>query len=335
MSVSLSNPSAGTIVDIARGLAANHIHGPGTYERMGLSDPAVRVLKAAVGAGSLANPAWAGDLADLHRASTEFLGKLDGQSVFAAFLDLGIIGRAPFHVSLTGASMVAVASVAGEGQPRPVSKMQLFSDRLLPMQVDCIIVLTLELMDQTSSAGQAWVYRQLRRSVAVALDAGAIPALLLGATPVATTGDKAKDLAALLGVVNKTGQGRLAWIASANIGNMLATTDQTGSISPVGISEMLGLPLGISLGMDAGSLALIDADQTAGNISDLGLEVSRNAALNMDSAPSAPNSVTPTGSDMTSLWETNSVGIKVSALFAAASLPGSAAVMHDIDWTQP
>ena len=207
MSVSLSNPSAGTIVDIARGLAANHIHGPGTYERMGLSDPAVRVLKAAVGAGSLANPAWAGDLADLHRASTEFLGKLDGQSVFAAFLDLGIIGRAPFYVSLTGASMVTVASVAGEGQPRPVSKMQLFSDRLLPMQVDCIIVLTRELMDQTSSAGQAWVYRQLRRSVAVALDAGAIPALLLGATPVTTTGDKAKDLAALLGVVNKTGQG--------------------------------------------------------------------------------------------------------------------------------
>ncbi|WP_106795303.1 phage major capsid protein [Rhizobium sp. H4] len=327
---------AGTILALVRALAICERTGepPGDIaDRLRMPAPAQRILKAAVGAGSLGDPQWAGQLADMAAASTAFLQGLGGRSAFASLLDQAILTRAPLRSRVGAISEGVVGAVNGEGEARPVSRMTLSGDSLLPQQADAIIVLSREVIENSSAASQAFVSRQLRRAVAKALDVGFFDRLITSSTPTFTaTDDHAADLKQMLNATN-SGEGRLAWIAAPDVANSIALlNDPRGTASPEGVSEFLGLPHAVSPGLAAGTLVLLDGDRVLADIESLGVDISRFATLQMDDAPTM-DAVTPTATATVSLWQTNTVGVKVSALFGAvAGTPDAIAVLTDIEW---
>jgi HK97 family phage major capsid protein len=211
--------------------------------------------------------------------------------------------------------------------------MSLNGDALAAQQADAIIVLSREVVENSSAASQAFVSRQLRRAVAKALDAGALSTLITSATPTfAATDNHAADLKQLLDTVN-SGEGRLAWIAAPDVANSISLlNDGRGGASPEGLSEFLGLPFAVSPGLAAGTLILLDGDRILGDVESLGVDTSRFASLQMSDEPTT-DVITPTATAVVSLWQTNSVGIKISALFGAvAGTPDALAVMTGVEW---
>lgn len=330
------NEHAGTILALVRALAVCERTGEPTADiadRLRMPAPAQRILRAAVAAGSLGDPAWAGQLADMAAASSIFLQGLGGRSAFASLLDLGVLTRAPLRSRVGAVTEGVIGTINGEGTARPVSRMSLNGDALLPQQADAIVVLSREIVENASAAAQAFLSRQLRRAVAKALDVGFFDRLVTSSTPTfAATDNHAADLKQMLDQVN-TGEGRLCWIAAPDVANSICLlNDPRGSASPEGLSEFLGLPFGVSAGLAAGTLMLIDGDQIVAEIQSLGVDVARHASLQMDNVPSMDAS-TPTASATVSLWQTNAVAVKVSALFGvAAGTSDALAVLTDVEW---
>ncbi|WP_434711988.1 phage major capsid protein [Rhizobium sp. YTUHZ045] len=335
----MQNPHAeyaGTLLALVRALAIAEKTGETTSDiadRLRIPAPAQRILKAAVGAGTLADPSWAGQLADMQAASSAFLQALGGRSAFASLLDQAVLTRAPIRSRVGAFSEGVIADVTGDGEARPVSRMTLNGDQLQPQQADAIIVLSREIIENSSAAAQAFLSRQLRRAVAKALDVGALSTLITSTTPsFAATDNHAADLKRLLDAVN-SGEGRLCWIASPDTANSIALlNDGRGSASPEGVSEFLNLPFAVSAGVSPGTLILLDGDRILADIESLGIDISRHAALEMNDAPTN-SAVTPTATNLVSLWQTNAVAIKVSALFGvAAGTPDAIAVLTGVEW---
>ncbi|MGR9055508.1 phage major capsid protein [Rhizobium leguminosarum] len=328
--------NAGTILALVRALVIAEKTGEPTgdiADRLRMPAPAQRILKAAVGAGSLGDPAWAGQLADMAAASSAFLQALGARSAFAALLDQGILTRAPLRSRVGAVSEGIVGAVTGEGEARPVGRMSLNGDALAAQQADAIIVLSREVVENSSAASQAFLSRQLRRAVARALDVGALNTLITSATPTfAATDNHAADLKQLLDTVN-SGEGRLAWIASPDVANGISLlNDGRGSASPEGISEFLNLPFAVSPGIAAGTLILLDGDRVLADIESLGVDTSRFTTLQMNDEPTM-DATTPTATAVVSLWQTNSVAVKVSALFGVtAGAADALAVLTGIEW---
>ncbi|ULR46112.1 phage major capsid protein [Rhizobium sp. K102] len=335
----MQNPHAehaGTILALVRALAVCERTGepPGDIaDRLRMPAPAQRILKAAVAAGSLGDPSWAGQLADMAAASSAFLQSLGGRSAFGALLDQGILTRAPLHSRVGAVAEGAVGAVTGKGEARPVSRMTLNGDALRPQQADAVVVVSREVVENASAAAQAFLSRQLRRAVAKALDVGFFSTLITSATPTfAATADHVSDLKQIMDSVN-TGEGRLCWVAAPNVGNSIALlNDPRGTASPEGVSEFLGLPLAVSPGLAAGTLALLDGDRILADVESLGVDISRFATLEMSDEPTM-DAATPTATPVVSLWQTNSVGIKLSALFGvAAGTADAIAVLTGVEW---
>ncbi|MGO7598869.1 phage major capsid protein [Rhizobium ruizarguesonis] len=327
---------AGTIQSLVRALVIAEKTGEplsDVADRLRMPAPAQRILKAAVGAGSLGDPAWAGQLADMAAASSAFLQNLGGRSAFAALLDLGVITKAPLRSRVGAVSEGVVGAVNAEGQARPVSRMTLSGDELAAQQADAIIVLSREVVENSSAASQAFVSRQLRRAVARALDVGLFDRLVTSSTPsFVATDNHAADLKQVLDAVN-TGEGRLCWIASPDVANSISLlNDGRGSASPEGVSEFLNLPFAVSPGLAAGTLILLDGDRVLADIESLGIDVARHASLQMDNEPTM-DAITPTATATVSLWQTNAVAVKVSALFGvAAGTSDAIVVLTDVAW---
>ncbi|NKK84503.1 phage major capsid protein [Rhizobium leguminosarum bv. viciae] len=335
----MQNPHAeyaGTIQSLVRALVIAEKTGETTADiadRLRLPAPAARILKSAVGAGSLGDPAWAAQLADMAAASSAFLQGLGGRSAFAALLDQGVLTRAPLRSRVGAVAEGAVAAVSGEGRARPVSRMTLDGDALSPQQADAIIALSREVVENSSSASQSFVSRQLRRAVAKALDVGALSTLITSATPTfSATGNHTADLKQMLDTVN-SGEGRLAWIAAPDVANSISLlNDGRGSASPEGVSEFLNLPFAVSPGLAAGTLVLLDGDRVLADIESLGVDISRFATLQMDTTP-INDAAAPTPTSLVSLWQSNAVAVRLSALFGVtAGTPDALAVMTDIAW---
>ncbi|TBD37724.1 MULTISPECIES: phage major capsid protein [Rhizobium] len=327
---------SGTILALVRALAICEKTGEPTSDiadRLRLPAPAQRILKAAVGAGSLGDPAWAGQLADMAAASSAFLQALGARSAFAALLDQSVLTRAPLQSRVGAVSEGVVGAVNGEGEARPVSRMSLSGDALAAQRADAVIVLSREILENSSAASQAFVSRQLRRAVAKALDVGFFSTLITSSTPTfAATDNHAADLKQMLDTVN-SGEGRLGWVAAPNVANSIALlNDPRGTSSPEGLSEFLGLPFAVSPGLAAGTLILLDGDRILADVESLGVDVARHASLQMDDAPSM-DATTPTATATVSLWQVNAVAIKISALFGAvAGTPDALAVMTGVEW---
>jgi HK97 family phage major capsid protein/HK97 family phage prohead protease len=279
-------------------------------------------LKAAIAPGTTTDATWAGplvnqgiaaDFIELLRPAT-ILGKIPG------------LRQVPFNTKVPAQSAGGTYGWVGEAKPKPVTKLALTSATLGYSKVAGIIVLTEELVRLSSPSAEALVRADMIAGIAQFLDsqfidpavaavAGVNPASITNGAPTAAA--TTNPLADIMGLIahfatNNIGVGGVTFIMSA--ANALSLSFRT---------NLDGSPLFPGIGLDGGTyrgLTFVTSQAAGGNVialqpslilyADDGgvtIDASREASLQMDSAPASPADATTV---LVNLWQQNLVGLR-------------------------
>lgn len=328
-------------------------------ELYGEDSPVFGILsKAAVAAGTTTDSTWAGALVgDETSIFADFVEFLRPSTILGRFGANGIPGlrRVPFRVALIGQTTGGEGYWVGEGKAKPLTKFDFERNTLEPLKVANIAVLTEEVLRDSSPSAEMLVRDGLASALRARLDtdfinpaktasAGVSPASITnGAATVASTGTDADairlDVRALFQKFVDANNP-----PSAGVWIMSSTTALALSL----IVNALGQREFPNIGMTGGTfegLPVIVSDYVSNivvlaNASDIyvaddggiSVDMSREASLEMDNAPSHDSS-TPTESALVSLWQTNSVGFRAERTINWARRRTSAvAYLTGVNW---
>jgi HK97 family phage major capsid protein len=286
------------------------------------------VLNAAVAPGTSTDATWAGPLAPIQPLATEFLELLRPSTI------LGKVGgfiRVPFNVSVPAQTGGGTYGWVGQGAPKPVTKLQFGTITITITKCAGIIVITEELARNSSPSAEAIIQQDMINGIAQFLDvqfidpaqaavAGVSPGSITnGVTPITSAGttpaNARTDVIALMNAFTAA----LIPIAGATL-----IMSEANALALSAALNPLGQPLWPNLMMTGGTGPLgitVVTSQSAGNnvvlvsprcilYADDGgvtIDVSREASVQMDSAPDNPALATTV---LTSLWQNNLVGLR-------------------------
>nr|WP_279078527.1 phage major capsid protein [Hafnia alvei] len=288
------------------------------------------VLKAAVGAGTTTDPAWAGSLVEYQEYANDFVEFLRPQTIIGRFGQGSIpsLRQVPFNIRIPAQTSGGSANWVGQGKAKPLTKFDFESITFGFSKVAAIAVLTDELIRFSNPAADALVRNALAEAVIARLDtdfinpakaevANVSPASITnGIDGIPSTGDPDADAEAAFGqfvAANLQPTGGV-WIMSST--NALALSMKKNALGQKMYPEMTllggtfqGLPAIVS--QYAGTnLTLLNApDIYLADDGGVAVDMSREASLEMESDPTG-DSVTPTGTEMVSMFQTNSVAIR-------------------------
>lgn len=288
------------------------------------------VLKAAVGAGTTTDPTWAGSLVEYQEYANDFVEFLRPQTIIGRFGQGSIpsLRQVPFNIRIPAQTSGGSASWVGQGKAKPLTKFDFESITFGLSKVAAIAVLTDELIRFSNPAADALVRNALAEAVIARLDtdfinpakaevANVSPASITnGIAGIPSTGDPDADAEAAFGqfvAANLQPTGGV-WIMSST--NALALSMKKNALGQKMYPEMTllggtfqGLPAIVS--QYAGTnLTLLNApDIYLADDGGVAVDMSREASLEMESDPTG-DSVTPTGTEMVSMFQTNSVAIR-------------------------
>lgn len=288
------------------------------------------VLKAAVGAGTTTDPSWAGNLVEYQEYANDFVDFLRPQTIIGRFGQGTIpsLRQVPFNIRIPAQTSGGSANWVGQGKAKPLTKFDFESITFGFSKVAAIAVLTDELIRFSNPAADALVRNALAEAVIARLDtdfinptkaevANVSPASITnGIVGIPSTGDPDADAEAAFGqfvVANLQPTGGV-WIMSST--NALALSMKKNALGQKMYPEMTllggtfqGLPAIVS--QYAGTnLTLLNApDIYLADDGGVAVDMSREASLEMESDPTS-DSVTPTGTEMVSMFQTNSVAIR-------------------------
>jgi HK97 family phage major capsid protein len=297
-------------------------------------------MKATVAAGDTLNGTWAAPLVDAATFMGDFIGYLRprtliGQANFRAV---------PFNVRIGGQTSGGVAGWVGEGKAKPVTKFDFTSTTVPFTKVAAISVITQELARFSDPSAEALVRDSLADAVIERIDvdlldpdkaavSGVSPAgLLNGVTPVSAAGIDAGDpvsircaIALLWSQWDSTYLGaRPAYYTTPAVARMLAfsrdplgtrafpeMTPQGGSLDgvPVRVSQYLAN----SGGSGGALLALIDeAEIYLADDGSVTVDASEQASIEMSDTPAGSSNptVAASGTNLVSMWQTNSIALR-------------------------
>lgn len=239
--------------------------------------------------------------------------------------------RVPRHQAVTVVDTGAAAAFTTEGDPILVTRPTLTDASLSPGKIAGIIPYTREALKASSDRAAVLIERDLSRALALAedvalLDGGAAvtggrPASILEGLTALGAGsppDLVEDVRLLLATV-RGGEDAVAlfFVTSFSGARYLlsardATSDQR--LFPDVVwngGSIYGVPLLVSRGCPDSTLALVDGDALlVVDDDDVRFDIATAAAFQFDTAPSAG------AANVISLWQTNSVGIKVERYVA-------------------
>ena len=250
------------------------------------------------------------------------------------------IRRVPLRTRvLTVNSGSSPAAFVGEGQPIPVSKMDLAGDTLPPLKVAALTISTMELVRSSTPAAENVLTDDLVAACAQGVDmafldpanAGAVrvsPASITYGIPQrVSSGSSVANIYADLGLMAQdlVAAGSTltyaAWvIRPATLVSMCGMHDASGALAFPGLSVLGGTLMGLPViaagnlpppGSPASSnILLVDGSQVLlGDDGQAEIEISTSAALQMDDAPT--NSADDgTGTTLVSLYQAEAVGIR-------------------------
>ncbi|EIG6597907.1 phage major capsid protein [Salmonella enterica] len=288
------------------------------------------VLKAAVGAGTTTDPTWAGSLVEYQEYANDFVEYLRPQTIIGRFGQGAIpsLRQVPFNIRIPAQTSGGSANWVGQGKAKPLTKFDFESITFGFSKVAAIAVLTDELIRFSNPAADALVRNALAEAVIARLDtdfinpakaevANVSPASITnGIAGIPSTGDPDADAEAAFGqfvTANLQPTGGV-WIMSST--NALALSMKKNALGQKMYPEMTllggtfqGLPAIVS--QYAGTnLTLLNApDIYLADDGGVAVDMSREASLEMESDPTG-DSVTPTGTEMVSMFQTNSVAIR-------------------------
>lgn len=292
------------------------------------STPEVELmLKAATAPGTTLDATWAGPLAVMQPSTTEFLELLRPATLIGK---INNFRRVPFNVSVPSQTAGGTYTWVGQGSPKPVGTLQFAAVTLGIAKAAGIIVISEELVKISNPSAEETVRQDMVGGMSQYLDTQFIdPAVAAvtnvspgsvtnGTTPITTAGgtpDNARtDLKALV-----------ASFVTANLStaNAVFVMSEANAFAIGSSLNALGQPLFPGMGASGGSImgipvvtsqvagttvALIDARGILmADDGGLTIDVSREASVQMDSAPTDP----PVAATViVSLWQLNLVGLK-------------------------
>lgn len=298
-------------------------------------------LKGAIAAGTTADSAWAGPLVYNQNMASEFLSYLRPQTILGKINGLR---RVPFNIRYATQTSGSTVGWVGEGLGKPVSKLQFSSGTLGFAKAAGIVVITQELARFSSPAAEMLVRDDLTAQMVQFLDgqfidpsvaavanvnpasitngAGAIRQQAAAWTTLATVITDVQAFLNLFAAQNIALDSTCYWVMTPAValnlsmiytagGNNLAFPNLTidgGTFFGIPVIVSNSVPNSVSAGsivvlLKASEILLADDDGIA-------IDVSQEASLLMDSAPTTQTSATPTGSSVVSMFQTNSLAIR-------------------------
>lgn len=283
------------------------------------------VLKSAVAAGTTTDAGWALPLVPYQQMASEFIELLRPLTILGRLPGLR---RVPFNITMPSQTAGSSAQWVGEAQSKPVSSLTFTTVNMRFTKVANIVVLTEELVRFSNPAAEAIVRGDMAASMAQFLDqqftdptvtavANVSPASITNGAPTsAASGTAAANLRADLKTV-------IASFASANIpfsGVVMVMGSNTAAsialmTNALGQAEfptvnqdggtLMGIAIIVSDNVPTGDIIFVKPSEILladdGNVT---ISVSREASLQLDSAPSEPPA------SMVSLWQQNMVGLR-------------------------
>jgi len=279
-------------------------------------------LKAAIAAGTTTDSTWAAplvnqvminDFLELLRPAT-ILGKIPG------------LRNVPFNVKIPMQTAGGTYGWVGEAKPKPLTKLAFSSDTLGMTKVAGIIVLTEELVRSSNPSAEALCRQDMVAGIAQFLDsqfidpavaavAGVNPASITNGAPTAAA--TTNPVADIMGLINHFATNNipvdgLAFILSASNALSLsfrANLDGSPQFPGVGINggSYKGLTFITSNTASTNVVALQPSQILYADDGGVTIDASREASLQMDSAPMSPADATTV---YVSLFQTNSVALR-------------------------
>jgi HK97 family phage major capsid protein/HK97 family phage prohead protease len=279
-------------------------------------------LKAAVAPGTTTDATWAmplvnqnisNDFLELLRPAT-ILGKISG------------FRNVPFNTKVPAQTGGGTYGWVGEQKPKPVSKLAFSSEALTISKAAGIIVLTEELVRLSNPSAEALVRADMIAGIAQFLDAqfidpavaavaGVNPASITNGAPTqAATANPAADIMALIGhfaAANISVAGVHIILSPTNALSLSFRTNLDGSPMFPGVGLDGGSYRGLTFVTSMAAQALVIALQPQlvllADEGGVNIDASREASLQMDSAPMSPSDATTV---LVSLWQNNCVGLR-------------------------
>lgn len=288
------------------------------------------VLKAAVGAGTTTDPQWAGSLVEYQEYANDFVEFLRPQTIIGRFGQGNIpaLRQVPFNIRIPAQTSGGSASWVGQGKAKPLTRFDFESITFGFSKVSAIAVLTDELIRFSNPAADALVRNSLAEAVIARLDvdfvnpakaevANVSPSSITnGAQQIPSTGNPDTDSSNAFQVFIDAGLQPTGgvWLMSST--TALALSKRKNALGQKEYPEMTmfggtfeGLPAIVSQYV-GNILVLVNApDIYLADDGGVAVDMSREASLEMESEP-VGDSVTPTPTEMVSMFQTNSVAIR-------------------------
>ncbi|MGX8939423.1 phage major capsid protein [Symbiopectobacterium sp. Eva_TO] len=288
------------------------------------------VLKAAVGAGTTTDPTWAGALVEYQEYAQDFVEFLRPQTIIGRFGQGGIpaLRQVPFNIRIPAQTSGGSANWVGQGKAKPLTKFDVESITFSFAKVAAIAVLTDELIRFSNPAADALVRNALAEAVIARLDtdfinpakaevANVSPASVThGIAAIPSTGSPDEDAAAAFGVfvaANLQPNGAV-WLMSST--TALALSMRKNALGQKEYPDMTllggtfqGLPVIVSQYVGSQLVFVNAPDIYLADDGGVAVDMSREASLEMESEPTG-DSITPAGTELVSMFQTNSVAIR-------------------------
>jgi hypothetical protein len=280
---------------------------------------ALQEIKAAVAAGNTANSSA---LLEFNSLAAGWLESLRHNSAFESILAAGGFRRLPLRTRVGQIAVGASASTVLEGAYKPVTALTVSSlGTLEPLKTTATVAVSNELIRFADPSVTALIDAELRTALGVQTDVTMFAELIVTGTPsqasAGVTGANAlTDVGFLIDSVATSSRSRLFFIAGADAAKALAVRSNAGALTFPGLSpqggSLLGVPLLVSDGIASTTLVLLDANQVAAGDGGVLPRISRDALVQLDTAP--------TGTSYHSLFQANATGVMIERIFGIAAL---------------
>jgi hypothetical protein len=290
------------------------------------------VLKAAVSAGSIADPTWGGNLAGYASLAAAFLLSLTGVSVFDTMLPAMI--EVPLRTRIGVSTVAATGTVTGEGQVIPPTVLNLTAPAIEPKKANAFVVMTEELARFAVEGSVALFNGELAKAVTKATDLTFLAGLASGAPSIPSAGTSAAailaDLRALLQQIDYGPQSRLFWMLPQTEVTAIALLDpQNFRNVTIGGGDLAGVEIIPTDDLPANTSLIVDATGIMAQSDTITLDSSKHALLDLQTAPDSPPGaatvpVSLFQSDTVALRATRWFGFQPARTTAVAALTGIA-----------
>lgn len=290
------------------------------------------VLKSAIAAGTTTDATWAGPLVVYQNLVNEFIELLRPATIVGRLPGLR---RVPFNVRMPKQTGGGSYGWVGEGAPKPVGKLAFGEVTLKWAKAAGIIVISEELARLSNPAAEGLVRQDMIDGIAQFLDGQFVDpavAAVADVSPASITngitnvvGATGTDAAAVRADVGTLFQTMLqnnivptngAWIMNNTTAMRLSLMmnplgqPEFPTITPTG-GTWMGYPVvaseAVPAGSDGGLIIFLNQSDVFLSEEGLVIDVSREASLQMDSAPDNPGSASTV---MVSLWQKNLIGLR-------------------------